>query len=627
MGLFSSKKLTYVSSVAYNMAGAEEERPSYIKSLVLKNITSDTQDSLATTLRYGYLGGPQMDFRSFYRWTRDNYPSVGLPSAEINGFENINNAVVTSQLPAVPGWVPYLQLAEPIGADYTAWAEQYIMTNRPEEFTKAWKAFMLDSGQIYIEYSDGATALFTPSEFFKDATYLYILYSYIKENITEPTVTGPVVVLSSGQPYPSTSGWTVDYDNNTVPSVTLHTVTTTEVSYSDGSPTEETTEDVEHTETYAHRSSHFTRTEYIGQDPESSNARLINRRYDLYFMTTPQVTQTTEVTETSEENEGVTITTKITVVTDVLTAIRSHRTDTTDTIVSEWSGQHIWLYRIGSGYNSALENMIANPVRIEGEFYAPMPIRIENRFIANDYYTDVYQQTGKGYKKLLKQSFDDLIAKVADNPNLGDIDFAFLVFGVSLNVKENACKKYLYRFFKKLMNTQQYGPTRMEQYIQQMADYNQWMEDLAMYYAGVIPEYPGFESMINLLTNEVQIKTTGTSNIPYDIRISWVSMEEYVVAGRGKPDAVNGEVWFQQLPNRVWERAYFAGDGPNSPGGLAIEYGDHTEMEHLRIYWQDKTDSYRYIDIYGLKHINYVYNGKYVEITANEALNDPEESG
>ncbi|NZA36552.1 hypothetical protein H0N90_14560, partial [Lactobacillus rhamnosus] len=53
------------------------------------------------------------------------------------------------------------------------------------------------------------------------------------------------------------------------------------------------------------------------------------------------------------------------------------------------------------------------------------------------------------------KKIDDMIEKIGENANLKDIDFAFMVYGVALNTKSNYCKRYLYEFFRNLMDIQE----------------------------------------------------------------------------------------------------------------------------------------------------------------------------
>ena len=78
MGLFSSTKI-YVSSTVYNLAGDEINRPDYLKSLVLGNLLTKTDMDIADTIQSGYIKGPGIKLRNFFRWAQDNYDYIGMP--------------------------------------------------------------------------------------------------------------------------------------------------------------------------------------------------------------------------------------------------------------------------------------------------------------------------------------------------------------------------------------------------------------------------------------------------------------------------------------------------------------------------------------------------------------------
>lgn len=617
MGLFSSKKITYVSSVAYNMAGDENERVKYIKALVLQNIMSGTKATIGESLRAGYLKGPQMDLRSYYRWAAENYTTVGLPSAQINGFETMNHSLIISQMPQQAGKSISLQTAQIQTADYTMWAEQYILDNFPDRYDGDWESFMQDDGNIIIQFADHPSVTFTPVNFDQNADYIYTIYVYVTSGVTEPTVTGPEIVIPPSESFPSTAGWTSVYDNTTTEVVNLDTVTETVVSYSDGRPDEITTDVVSNAESYDKRLAKHTQT-FTGQDPDVSTTRIITRLSERYFFTDAAITQDVTTTTTSEVVGDVTVTTTTTITTDVLNVERSHRTDKTDTVGTAISNQRIWLYRIGSG-NTVLDGMVNNPQRFPGEFYSPMPIRLENRFISDSYYPAMFEQTEKAYKKLTKKKFSTLVDSIADNDNLGDIDFAFLVFGVSLNVKEVSCRKYLYKFFDQLRETAAYGNPQYAAFLNQLAAYNAaidaWSPGMS------IPALPW------LRTNEIRIKSQGTVNIPYDIRLSWVNITKTEGTGVGKAGAKTGDIWFEVRPNMTWAQYIIRSRNTSEESYTKLVQGDNYVLEVVRLYWQTAPDKYEYLEILGMKHINYVYNGKYVQITAREALQDTDESG
>ncbi len=68
MGLFSSKKTTYVASQVWNLAGAIEDRPNFLKMTVLGSVlrSPNIGDSIVSS----YITGPGIKFRSYDRWAK-----------------------------------------------------------------------------------------------------------------------------------------------------------------------------------------------------------------------------------------------------------------------------------------------------------------------------------------------------------------------------------------------------------------------------------------------------------------------------------------------------------------------------------------------------------------------------
>ena len=67
MGLFSGKKIISVASSVYNLAGDEKDRPIYLKNIIVSNVLSGTKKTLGESLNNGYLTGPGIKLRSFFR--------------------------------------------------------------------------------------------------------------------------------------------------------------------------------------------------------------------------------------------------------------------------------------------------------------------------------------------------------------------------------------------------------------------------------------------------------------------------------------------------------------------------------------------------------------------------------
>ena len=112
MGIFGSRKKTYVSSVVYNMAGDELKRPNYLKTTVLSSILNG-RPSISDDIVGSYLEGPGMRFRSFYKWAdRTDYNDViGLVTGTILTGNNLDQEVLVDELPVSLGSTANLQTA------------------------------------------------------------------------------------------------------------------------------------------------------------------------------------------------------------------------------------------------------------------------------------------------------------------------------------------------------------------------------------------------------------------------------------------------------------------------------------------------------------------------------------
>ena len=69
MGLFSSKKKTYVSSSVWNMAGDIKDRTNYLKSTVVGSVLLGS-GSLGEDIPRAYLNGPGMVLKKYAKWAK-----------------------------------------------------------------------------------------------------------------------------------------------------------------------------------------------------------------------------------------------------------------------------------------------------------------------------------------------------------------------------------------------------------------------------------------------------------------------------------------------------------------------------------------------------------------------------
>lgn len=661
MGIFGSNKKTYVSSVVYNLAGDEKDRANYLKTTVIGSILSDLP-SLGDSISNSYLNGPGIRYRLYQRWAENHgyVDEIGWTHGSLHAGESIDNTVLASYIPAPSGQEVSVQSATIDLGDFTYWADQYIAENFPEKLSTAYSVDMDEaSNTITITWDDETTTTFTPSGFSSDAQYLYVTYVLIGEGTTGPVIPGPSVSLGS-DPFPSTSGWAENSYTSSNHTATLNTQTTVDVTYSDSTPSEHSTTTTSEDQSYVNFDGVYERTTYQGSVPGEDAVYSLREIMSQHQSGT--ITPETS-TNTVVENigGGVTKTTVTTVVQDVLAMSRTYQIDTQEIKNKSWSSMKVFIYKKGSG-NDDLDAMFTIP-QDGGQFYPFIPYRINNKFIGPDKdlwdvsylgedatkeqieaalkiqqilipestlpmnYEDLYPLVKKATKKSIGGKFDKIVNSLGKNTSLKNIDYAYIVFGVSLNVRELACRKYVYKFFQSLMNDYNTNPSSAyaswkTQWDAAKASQEAWQEWRERQ-SGANPDPNDLEptriAYPAMPTNSLEISTAGNSILNYNITLYWNYIEEETGAGLLKSDAKSGDLWFEVGASEEFtETIWLSG---------AVFQGYQITNDSITLSWQVTPTTWRRLTIVGLKHKNLIYGGKSVEISAKDALEDADESG
>lgn len=560
MGLFSGSKEIFVSSVVYNMAGPEEFRPDYLRSLVTRHVLSGTKETISTSLTDGLIHGPAMKYRSFYRWAGQpgKYDLIGMPTGSLMASNAVDTSVVQTYLENTLGIDIWVQKSELAGADYGLWVEQYLLANNPSAIGTDWTADINTAGTlITITYEDTTQVSFVPVNYAQSGRYLYSWYNEVETPSTDSVITGSWSNIGASD-FPSTTGWTL----------TSTTVT--------GTQTETT----------------YTRVTHDTSDPEQT----ITLQEWMY-----------RIEETSP------------------TLDRQYRVDTQMSYGAAHHQIQLHIYKMGSGVTDldALESGSSF-----GEFLPFIPVRINNNFLSDSFYPDEYAQAKKAYKRVTGKTLDSFITKLEDNPNLADIDYAYITFGVSLNTIENSSREYIYQFLKRLQLSQIGGPSIYNLWLAEMADqsttagiWNTWrlaQSDPGNALFGTAE--PARPTSMSTTLNEVRISGSSPS-LPtnFDMRLTWYAISNGSGTGLGKPDAKAGDVWFDAGTQDSF--------GVTIYGGGALGTAGEDAVDRLLVYRQTDATNYTWLEVRGLTHHNYVYGGKVVITTAAEALADTDESG
>lgn len=285
----------------------------------------------------------------------------------------------------------------------------------------------------------------------------------------------------------------------------------------------------------------------------------------------------------------------------------------------------VFIYQKGSG-NPTLDAMWAAPADL-GSFFPFIPFRVNNQKLSDLYPDTLYPECVTAVKKALNAKYSDIETKIESNSSIGDIDYAYAMFGCCLNTQENASKKYIYKFFQTILEEPSLSEssdysTFESSWLAAKASWDAWT---TWYNAGQAGTEPVRQSFPAMLTNSVNVGSTPGSAMNFNMSIQWNYMYEETGTGLLKPDAKSHELWIEAATVPVYGEPVWSLD-PDT--GVYVVTGDGTTMQSgITLNWQIDTDNWRRITAVGLKHRNLIYNGMAVEITAEDALVDPDESG
>lgn len=612
---------TYVSSVVYNLAGEESSRPNFLRTAIASAVIGE-KDSIGEAIKDSYLSGPFYKLRNFVNWSK-NYgytDLVGLATSSLNVSDSIDNSVILTQLPITSGYLGTITSADVDVLNFTYWADQYVCENHPELFDTDYLVDIDQDNVITITYEDTSTESFTPSNFSQHSKYLYVYYNEYALDILGEIVEGLTIILGSEESFPDTTDWTENSYSSTTIEQDLDETTEVSITYSDSTPPSFSSSTVTTTESYDEIHGELEITNFVGSTVGGDAIYSIRQ-----IMQQDQIglvdTITTEDVVTEDIGGGVIKTTTTTVTTDIIILERSYKIDTQEIINKSWSPTKVFIYQQNTG-NSALDSMFSTDSS-GSDFFPLIPIRVNNHFISDTHPSDLYPLAKKALKKAINASYDKLEDNIKDNPSLGDIDFAYCVFGVSLNTKENSSKKYVYKFFRDLMENS-VGEVQYDEFVDKwvLATNSRiaWEE-----WRNSINPKPGFEPELipypTKPTNRMGITTNSNPFINYNVQVNWNFINEDFGSGLLKPDAKAGDLWIESSSSPEYFIKMFVGRRTTPRTELAYV------IDETIINWQVTNNSWKRLIIKGLNYANIIYGGHYVAISARDALRDSEESG
>jgi hypothetical protein len=634
MGLFSPKKTIKVSSTVYNMAGDEANRPNFLKSMMFGAIINPNQPYLGESIVQAYLSGPGINQKSLFNYAvRTGYP--GLPTYSIRKAIVVDAEVVRPYI-TIPGTPAGLELtiqtATLSGGDYGVFAQDHMNTNFPDEADTDWVAeYTVDDHTITIMREGGATVTFGAGIYAANGRFVVAEYYLSLPEEVQPLVSGTLVTaVTSG--LPSNSGFTltsttntgiVDYDQDQTRVITRV--------YSNGDPTVVET-DYPHIDTAFNTILKVHEKEVFnggnGVSEQTSSTTTFNRLWEYREVYTSS--STNMVVNDLGGGETETVTTEVTG--DFLRTVYDYQVDTQDTLQGvNVGGSKIFIYKIGTG-NLVLDALdIAVGAAVTAEFFPFIPLRLNNRSITELDFAAIHEASKKLYKRATKnQKLDGLIKKVEANEDLDEIDYAYVQWAITLNTKDNEAKKYLYEFWKGLIPLHGLGPDYMDDFYGSTESYADAAADLEAWtsaqfnpsnplYGTLKPTVPSFAQP---QVTTLQFKTDDPALQDFDNRVNFTYIDENTFSGLGRVGAKKGDFWLTKGTPFTWNTYTTRHTSDDSYRVTTVN-----TLSVMSIYWQVSATEHRIIRVFGGIFQNFIYGGKAVMITSDEALDDTGDSG
>lgn len=219
-----------VASSVYNLAGAIENRPNYLKTALAAAIFNNNyKGSFTTSIRNSYLRGAGIQFRRYANWAVSSgyNQAVGGIDGYYAGSEAINDSVIESSIREIKGipttsglfYVNLRVVFSTIAANNSYFVGmQYMSDTHPAELDSDWTIDLIVYPNVFrITRSNGIEETFTVSWY--SPTTRYLLVRYVKWystvlGINQPVTNGEPFIYEQGTGRPELDAMFSTEDNN-----------------------------------------------------------------------------------------------------------------------------------------------------------------------------------------------------------------------------------------------------------------------------------------------------------------------------------------------------------------------------------------------------------------------------
>lgn len=113
-----------------------------------------------------------------------------------------------------------------------------------------------------------------------------------------------------------------------------------------------------------------------------------------------------------------------------------------------------YIWTLPTGIDS-IDKLIPAPITIDDDYWGSwFPLRDDNRAIEPNRYPEAWEWGKKVGRKLYNDSgkIAELIDQINQNPQVGDIDYAYLEVGIPINVKQKYVCRYMFEFWRNMFD-------------------------------------------------------------------------------------------------------------------------------------------------------------------------------
>jgi len=294
----------------------------------------------------------------------------------------------------------------------------------------------------------------------------------------------------------------------------------------------------------------------------------------------------------------------------------------------------LYTYRMGTG-NVVFDALQATVVA-GADYFPVIPLREYNNSVKT-YGASRYANLERAYKKLTGGKLDDFLETLEANDSINDLDYAFIVPGVSLSTKDNSALAYLYQYFQLLSLSAGGSPTSFSNYIAEMNGVDaasvaerRWLTatDATNADGQYHPLFGTFKPASAQIRYDL-IAYTERYSAPllptFDYYLTWNSIVETDHIGNAKNTITSP---FDNGKLRKGDYWSSVGDDPTTYSAIAENAASPFSFVAAnigsRIFLYKQISKYRYkrLEIIGLNHRNNVYAGNSVNISGKQALQD-----